>query len=319
MKISFVIPCYRSALSISAVVGEIVDLMGSRDADEYEIVLVSDASPDDVYRVILELCASNDRIIGVELAKNFGQHAALMCGYANVSGEIVVSLDDDGQAPVESTFDLVDAVLAGSDVVFGSYRIKQKSVPRRFGSFVNELMARWLLEKPWGLEITSFFAARRFVINEVIKYENSYPYLLGLLLRTTGKITNVPVTHRPRKVGGSNYTFRKLLRLWVNGFTAFSVKPLRLATLMGTLFAGFGFALGATVVLNKLLHPETPAGYSSMMATMLFVGGVQLIMLGMIGEYVGRTYISQNKSPQYVVRSISKRRHLETPSGIVKP
>lgn len=306
MKLSFVIPCYRSAQTIGGVVGEIVEIMEPRRDLEYEIVLVSDASPDDVYRVILELCETNEHIVGVELARNFGQHAALMCGYAHASGEIVISLDDDGQAPIESTFDLVDAIVAGSDVVFGSYRRKQKSVVRRFGSHINDLMARWLLDKPRGLEITSFFAARRYVINEVIRYDSSYPYLLGLLLRASGKIINVPVAHRPRKVGESNYTFRKLLCLWVNGFTAFSVKPLRMATFLGILFAGFGFILGISVVCNKLLHPEVAAGYSSMMATMLFVGGVQLIMLGLIGEYVGRMYISQNKSPQYVVRSSSK-------------
>ena len=319
MKISFVIPCYRSAQSIGGVVGEILDLMESRRDHEYEIVLVSDASPDDVYRVILDLCASNRHLFGVELARNFGQHAALMCGYAHASGEIVISLDDDGQAPIESTFDLVDAIGSGSDVVFGAYRRKQKSVARRFGSHINDLMARWLLDKPRGLEITSFFAARRYVINEVIRYDNSYPYLLGLLLRASGKITNVPVTHRPRKGGESNYTFRKLLCLWVNGFTAFSVKPLRMATFLGMLFAGLGFILGITVVCNKLLHPEVAAGYSSMMATMLFVGGVQLIVLGLIGEYVGRMYISQNKSPQYVVRSTSKNLQFENSSGSAKP
>ena len=241
-----------------------------------------------------------------------------MCGYGYATGDIVISLDDDGQAPVESAFDLVDAIVAGSDVVFGSYRRKRKSVVRRVGSHVNELMSRWLLDKPRDLEITSFFAARRYVINEVVRYDNSYPYLLGLLLRAAGKITNVPVTHRPRKVGESNYTFRKLLGLWVNGFTAFSVKPLRMATFFGMLFAGFGFVLGITVVCNKLLNPDVAAGYSSMMAIMLFVGGVQLIMLGLIGEYVGRMYISQNKAPQYVVRSTSKNLQFENTSGDAK-
>ena len=174
---------------------------------------------------------------------------------------------------------------------------------RNFGSKVNDKMAQWLIGKPKELKIMSYFACKRYVVDAVLRYPNPFPYISGLLLRVTNKVKNVEVHHRERIEGKSGYTLGKLLLLWVNGFTAFSIKPLRIATFIGVIMAVIGFIYGIYVIINKFfIHPGVPLGYSSTMAVMLFIGGMIMLLLGMIGEYVGRIYISINRSPQYVIR-----------------
>lgn len=303
MKISFVIPCYRSEKTIVGVVSELQKVLSERVGVDYEIVMVSDHSPDTVYSVIEKLCEMDpNRVKGFELARNFGQHAALMAGYAHVNGDLVFSLDDDGQAPVDYIWAMVDGLMDGGyDAVYGAYSEKRHSWFRNLGSCVNDRMAEWLLGKPKSLKISSFFVAKRFVIDEMLNYCGPFPYLYGLLFRVTRNLGNVEVKHRDRAGGSSGYTFSKLLGLWINGFTAFSVKPLRLASFVGTACAALGFFYGVWIVINKLTNPAAPLGYSSLMAAILFIGGMVMLILGLIGEYVGRIYICINQSPQYVV------------------
>lgn len=301
-KVSFVIPCYRSALTIGNVVKEIQDTMNTMDEYSYEIILVNDCSPDDTFDVIRKLCEENSNICGVNLAKNFGQHAALMAGFQQVTGDILVCLDDDGQTPANEVGKLLAEIEAGQDVVYASYEHKKHSSFRNFGSWVNEKMLQFLLGKPKELFVSSYFAARRFIVDEMLRYENAYPYVIGLVLRTTKRITNVPVSHREREIGTSGYTLGKLLALWFNGFTAFSTKPLRIATASGTVFAGIGFLYALYTIIKKFVNPAVPLGFSSMMSAVLIIGGLILIMLGLIGEYIGRMYICMNSAPQFVVR-----------------
>lgn len=303
-KVSFVIPCYRSEKTIEHVVTEINDTMESLPQYEYEIILINDCSPDGTFEAIRKLCNIHENIIGIDLAKNFGQHAALMAGFREVSGDIIVCLDDDGQTPANEVDKLLKRIEKGSDVVYASYDHKQHSAFRNFGSKVNELMTRMMLGKPKELYISSYFAAKRFIIEEVIRYENSYPYVIGLVLRATKNIDNVPVHHREREIGSSGYTIKKLLGLWFNGFTAFSVQPLRIATLLGAGCAAFGFLYAIYTIIKKFVNPTVPMGFSSMMSAIMFIGGVLMLMLGLIGEYIGRIYITLNNSPQYVIREI---------------
>ncbi len=300
--ISFVIPCYRSAETIGKVVAELDAAMGKLPAYTYEIILVNDCSPDDTFEVIRGLCAQREDICGVNLARNFGQHAALMAGFGYTHGEVVVCLDDDGQTPADEVGKLLAGIDEGYDVVYAKYAHKQHSGFRNFGSKVNELMTRVMLGKPRELYLSSYFAASRFVIDEILRYKNPYPYVIGLVLRTTKNITNVEVAHREREVGVSGYTMGKLLGLWFNGFTAFSIKPLRIATAMGCLTACGGFLYGIYTVVKKFVNPNVPIGFSAMMAALVFIGGMIMLMLGLIGEYIGRIYISLNNSPQYVIR-----------------
>lgn len=301
-KVSFVIPCYRSEETLPGVVKEICDAMRELEQYSYEIVLVNDSSPDDTMGTIRRLAEQYACVTGISLSKNFGQHAAIMAGLHEISGDIAVCLDDDGQTPANEVGKLLCQIENGSDVVYARYPKKKHSAFRNFGSRVNEGMTRIMLGKPKTLYISSYFAARRFVVDDMLHYENCYPYVIGLVLRATKNISNVDVTHREREVGTSGYTVKKLLGLWFNGFTAFSIKPLRIATVIGILTAAAGFLYGIYTVIKKFVNPDVPVGFSSMMSALVFIGGMIMLMLGLIGEYIGRMYISMNRSPQYVVR-----------------
>ncbi len=304
-KVSFIIPCYRSEKTLGTVIGEIETTMAQMaDRYEYDIFLINDASPDGTAKVIEELCEKNSRIRGISFARNFGQHAALMAGFRYSDGDICVALDDDGQTPANQVDRLLNAIEEGADAVYAKYDHKKHSGFRNFGSRVNDLMLRIMLSKPKELFVSSYFAVKRFVVEDMIRYENSYPYVIGLVLRSTNKIVNVDIDHRDRMEGASGYTLKKLLGLWFNGFTAFSVKPLRIATFIGGISACMGLLYGLYVIIRRLVTdiPDQAMGYAATMSAIVFFGGMILLMLGLIGEYIGRIYISMNNSPQYVIR-----------------
>ncbi len=303
-KLSFVIPCYGSEATVGVVTSEIIETLRQRPEYDYEIILVNDCSPDHVWERIKTLAQDNPHIIGISLARNFGQHSALMAGYRACTGDLIISLDDDGQTPARELFTLVDKMAEGWDVVYASYEHKMHSAFRNFGTWMNERMTESLLGKPKGLKVTSYFVMERFITEEITRYQNPYPYIEGLIFRATMRITNVPVTHHERMSGESGYTLTKLLSLWFNGFTAFSVKPLRIATICGTACAFLGFCYGLYVVIRKLVDSTIEMGWSSIIASIFFIGGLILVMLGLIGEYIGRIYISINNAPQYTVREI---------------
>jgi len=218
----------------------------------------------------------------------------MMAGFSMAEGDIIVNLDDDGQCPLDQLWDLILPLNNGYDISFARYGVKKQSKLKNLGSKINSIMASVLIEKPKELQITNFSAVKSFVIKEVILYENPFPYIDGLFLRTTSRIANVFMEERERSFGIGNYTFRKSLSLWINGFTAFSVKPLRIATVLGSMCASIGFMFGGYTIIHKLLHPQTPAGYSSIMAALLFIGGMLMLMLGLIGEYVIRETVNVN-------------------------
>ena len=301
-KLSFVIPCYGSEHTIAPVVHEVISLI-DQDRFDYEFILVNDCSKDNVWESITGLVEENPKIKAISFASNFGQQSALLAGFRHASGDFVISMDDDGQAPVESLNEMIDLLIEKDyDIVYGCYQHVKQSGFRRFGSWFNHKMAVWFSNCPRDLFPTSFYVARKFLIEEISRFENCYAYISGLVFRTTRNIGKVYVKHRSRIEGSSGYTLRRLIGLWVNGFTAFSVKPLRLATLLGFFFSISGFVYGLVILFMKLLHLDVPVGYASIMAAILFVGGLLMFMVGMVGEYIGRIYINQNKSPQYVIR-----------------
>lgn len=302
MRYSFVIPCYRSEKTIRMVVCELITEITKLGICDYEIILVNDCSPDHVWSVIQELKDEFEHIRGICLARNFGQHAALMAGYARCSGDVIISLDDDGQAPIDELDKLLAELDQGNDVVYAYYEEIKQSGFRRFGTKAATQMSKVLLGAPSDFKGSSFYVARKFVIDEIIRYENAYPYLLGLILRATRRIGYVQTSHRQRAVGKSGYSLRKLVSLWMNGFTAFSVKPLEIGVWIGVLFAFAGLAGGVATVVRKIIYPSVAAGWSSTISILLTIGGIILLMLGLIGEYIGRIYICINKAPQYVVR-----------------
>ena len=301
-KISFVVPCYRSENTITAVVEEVKTEMAAHSDYDYEIVLVNDNSPDNVWDVITKLSESDKRIKAIRLLRNFGQHSALMAGYGVCTGDYVVTIDDDGQTPVDQTFILMDKLLEGFDVVYGKYEKRKDNLFRKIGTGINNWMSKTLLGKPKDLHLTSFFVARAKIIKEICNYKNGFPYIWGLVLRTTKSIANATIQHKERIEGESGYTLGKLLNLWMNGFTAFSVKPLRISATVGIISSALGLLGIIYVVVDKIIHPEVAAGFSSLMAVLLLIGGLLLLSMGLIGEYVGRIYMCINATPQYIVR-----------------
>ncbi len=300
-KLSFVIPCYRSAELLPDVVARIVACFNA-SAYDFEILLINDSSPDSTFDTIRQLCKTDNRVKGINLARNFGQHAAILAGLRQVSGEIVVCLDDDGQTPPEEAYKLIEQIEAGHDVAMARYISKKHGAFRNLGSRINNRMACSMIGKPKELFLSSYVAMKRYIADEVCSYHFPYPYISGLLLRTTADIVNVDIAHKERQSGTSGYTFRKLLSLWFNGFTNFSIKPLRIAIVLGVVIAILGFAVGIYSIVIKLIRPDTLLGWASMMSAVAFIGGIVLLVLGLIGEYIGRIFMGLNQQPQYVVK-----------------
>ena len=302
--ISFVIPCYRSENTISAVIDEIIATVKKREGYDYEIVCINDCSPDGVYEVLKSIAQSNKRVKLLNLSKNMGKHAAVLAGYSVVQGDYVVNLDDDYQSPVSELWELVDVIVNDDcDFVSAKYMKKKQAYFKRVGRKLNAIISSVLLNVPSSEGAEEFNVMKRFVAAEIVKYTRPYPYLWGLVLRITRKIKYVYMEHRNRADGAvTGYTFKKSFALWVNCLTAFSVKPLRLAGIMGLLFSFGGFLLGIYFVLTRIFNPEVTQGFTSLIAINLLGFGVIMISLGVIGEYIGRIYICINESPQYVIK-----------------
>lgn len=303
--LSFVIPCYRSELTIEKVIDEIKDTVVQREGYDYEIVCVNDCSPDNVYSVLKRLAADDRKIKIINFARNMGKHAALMAAFANVKGEYIFSVDDDFQCPVYEMWKLLEPLENDeADFATAKYAEKKESAFKKLGSRLNLLMSAVLLEKPMSLRFENFACFKRFVVNEIVKYDKPYPYVEGLIYRTTHNVTTVPMEERERADDKkSGFTFGRSLSLWVNGLTAFSVKPLRISTFIGVISAIAGFVYGLIITVRKLINPDSiSAGYASIAALILFIGGLIMMILGLIGEYVGRIYICLNNSPQYIIK-----------------
>jgi undecaprenyl-phosphate 4-deoxy-4-formamido-L-arabinose transferase len=302
MKVSVVIPVYNSEHTIGKVVERLIDAL-SLEYD-LEIVLVNDASPDLSERACIAIYEKYpDNVKFYSLAKNVGEHNAVMAGLNHTGGDYVVIMDDDFQNPISEVTKLFEYIKNNDyDVVYTYYEKKQHSFFRNLGSRFNDKVANLMLQKPSQLYLSSFKVLNRFVVDEIIKYDLPFPYIDGLVLRTTSKIGQLKVLHEKRVEGKSNYTFRKLVQLWMNMFTNFSILPLRVATFLGFIFALFGFGLGVYAVIDKILNPTLPMGYTTTVVLISLFAGIQLIAIGIVGEYLGRIFLSQNKAPQYSIR-----------------
>lgn len=306
--ISFVIPCYKSVNTLEKVIDMIRETVAQRPEFDSEIVLVNDCSPDGgaTWGLIQQLNEKYDNIVGVNLAKNSGQTCAVMAGLRTSKGDYVTVSDDDGQTPINRVFEFYDYMHEGGfDVVCAHYTSRGKrSLFREFGSWMNQTMVKYFLDEPKGLSTSGFFFAKRFIVDEMVKYSNAFPHIGGLMLRTTHNIGNIDMSMNDRAAGRSNYTFSKLLRIWVNGITTFSIKPLRLTCFLGMFMVFVSFVVIIALIISKLTNPLITIGWTSMIATTLLIGGMILFVLGVIGEYIGRIYLSLNQNPQYVVKEI---------------
>jgi len=299
-RVSVVVPVFNSADTLEELVGGLQDALAGRYA--LEVVLVNDGSADASGTVCRDLAARHAWVRFVDLARNFGEHNAVMAGLTYASGDCAVVIDDDLQNPPGEVVKLVEKLREGHDVVFARYDRKHHSGLRNLGSRFNNAVASLLLQKERDLYLSSFKALNRFLIDEVTRYDGPYPYVDGLILRVTRRYATVLVEHRPRPRGRSNYTLARLLALWLDMFTNFSILPLRVASLLGLAFSATGFVLAVAFALERLRNPDLPTGWASIAVILLVVSGVQLFALGVIGEYVGRLFLKDNGSPMFVAR-----------------
>jgi glycosyltransferase involved in cell wall biosynthesis len=271
----------------------------------FEIVLVNDGSADDSETVCAQLAEKFPQSVTfVHLSRNFGEHSAVLAGFTQAGGRYVAVLDDDGQNPPEEVMRMLDELKRKNyDVVYGHYIEKKHSWFRNLGSRFNDRIATLMLHKPKDLYLSSFKVMNRFLVNEIIKYRGPYPYTDGLIYRVTRNIGQIPVEHRVSQSGQSRYTLRKLVRLWLNMFLNFSIKPLRISVYVGLLASCLSVIALVAILIDKLwITKNVTVGIPTVLGSVVFFSGIQLMILGLVGEYLGRLYLDQTGTPQYVVR-----------------
>ena len=301
-RISVVVPVYNGAETLPKLIEQLDKHL--RPQNSLELILVNDGSTRDNSDEVCEVAAQqNDWIVYIELSTNFGEHNAVMAGLNHCTGDYVVIMDDDLQNPPHEVIRLVDELDRGDyDVVFSYYKKKQHGLSRNLGSAFNNLIASYVLKKPRDLYLSSFKCIRRSVVKQIIKYDGPYPYIDGLILRSTTRYGRLEVEHDSREVGRSGYSLRKLVGLWLNMFTNFSILPLRIASAIGLLLATLSGFAGIVVIIEKIMNPDLPTGWASIFVALLFMSSVQLLAIGLMGEYLGRVLMKLNNIPQFVVR-----------------
>ena len=299
MKISVIIPVYNGEKTVEQLTNEILDTTGN---SLFEIILVNDGSRDKSESILEKLSTKNEKIKFISLRKNFGEHNAVMCGLNFMSGDAAVIMDDDGQNPATEILKLVHEAEKGFDVVYAQYNRKKHRAARNFAGRMNDKLANLLLKKPKDLYLNSFKLIKKEIVDELIKYKGPSPYIDGLIFRTTDNIGKTETEHAGRKSGKSNYTIGKLVSLCFNLFFNFSILPLRILTVTGFIAFIIGFILSLYFIINKIIYPDEVLGWTSTIVAILVFSGAQLIFLGLIGEYIGKQYFDQNKTPQWVIK-----------------
>lgn len=302
--VTFVVPLYYTGVGVERLLEAFANISVRGN---YDLVLVNDGSTDDTLaRVQQAMRGYPVPITLVDLARNFGEHAAVLEGFRHARGEYVINLDDDLQNPISEALNVLEKLQSsGADVVYTWYAEKQHHWFRNFGSWLTNQGASFLLGKPKDLYLSSFRGLRQELVQRITTYRGPYPYIDGLILAATNRIEKLQVGHAARSVGTSGYTLRKLLRLWMNMFFNFSIMPLRLASLLGVALCGIGVVALGIVLWEYFYYGTTQAGWGSLMAAIAIFSGSQLLILGILGEYVGRSYLTLSGKPQSLVRNIT--------------
>ena len=307
MLISIAIPCYCSINNLRSVVDEIRGEFAKRPQDDYRILLICDGSPDRTDELIRKLCEEDSKITGILLSRNFTQNNARFAAVPYFEGDALVYMDDDGQHPAEGIFQLAEKIREGSDVVYAHLTEKKYSKFRILTSDINRRINISLGLLPKEIEVSSFFALSPFSVDKLREYDSPNPNMGAYLLSQTTKFSNVEIEQRERLSGKSGYTLKKLFELAITGYTNFTVIPLRIADYTGAAAALLGFIYGIIVLIRRLVARIAIPGYASIVILLLIIGGMILVSLGLLGEYVGRIYISLSSKPQYTIRETIKK------------
>jgi len=303
--LSFIIPCYRSEKTIQLVIEEIQNIVSEKPTYDYEIICINDFSPDNVYEKLKELSSNNPNIKIINLAKNIGRHAAIMAGYNYANGKYIVNLDDDFQSPMIEFWRLLGPVEKNEcDISVAKYLKKRQSAWKKLGSNFYNLTSSIFFDKPKGLRFENFSVMKKFVMSEILKYKNPYPNIESLALRVTHNIQELEMNFRDRADDNSSgFTFSKNISLYMTSLTSSSLIPLRFSIICGIIFAISGFLYGLYIIIKIKIGVAMPIGYPSIISFLLFSSGIIMIILGVIGEYIGRIYNSLNAAPQFVIKN----------------
>ena len=299
MKLSVIIPVYNSESTIALLVDK---LQQALQGVLFEIVMINDGSRDNSEKVCKQLAKQFSNVRFVSLRRNYGEFNAVMCGLNWVRGEYSVMIDDDFQNPPDEILKLVETAEKGDyDVVYTYYSKKEHARYRNMGSSLVNWITSYSLNKPKDLYLSSFKLIRKEVVEEIIKYQGPYPYIDGLIFRITRNIGTVQVMHQKREEGASNYTWRKLISLFLNILFCYSSLPIRLFMPIGVGLFGLGFLLLLFLFGQWVIGPD-PKGWQVVTASVIFVGGIQCTLLSVLGEYIGKSFMAQSGQPQYVVK-----------------
>ena len=302
--ISIIIPVFNSENTIEILIDNIVEGLGKHY--EFEIILINDSSVDRSEEKSKKLVEKYSNVVLYSLSKNVGEHNAVMAGLNKCTGDYAAIMDDDLQHSADSLLKLIQFGIKEKnnfDVVYTYYDKMKHNFFRNFGRKFNDLMANLVLDKPKFLYLSSFKLVNRFLITEIIKYKSPFSYIDGIILGITNRIGRVKVEHDKRVYGKSGYTIKKLLQVWSSMFTGFSVIPLRLSLGLGWILSVLGFIFALTTLVERIFDNTVPSGYATMIIIVTIFSGVILIALGLLGEYVGRIFISLNKKPQFIIRN----------------
>jgi polyisoprenyl-phosphate glycosyltransferase len=306
-ELSIVVPVYRSEDCLEALADAVAAALAPAGR-RYELILVNDGSPDRSWAVVEDLCRSRPEVVGIDLRRNFGQDNAILAGLRFARGRAVAIMDDDLQHDPRDLPALLAKLEEGADVVYADFRVKRQRAWKNLGSWFNGKVAEWVLNKPRGLYLSPYKVIRKEVADLICRYDGPDPYVDGLLLQVTGRFAQVPVEHHDRHAGVSTYTFAKSIAVWARLATSFSVRPLRLVSWCGLGLGLLGALLTVYVVWYRLFYPErfalAVAGWASLMVAVLVIGGVQMVFLGVLGEYAGRTHTTVVGKPQATIREV---------------
>ena len=303
MNLSVVIPIYNSSTIISKLTTSLIEeIKKIKKVSSYQVILVNDCSDDDSWNEIIKICSKETFVTGINLMKNYGQHNAIMAGMHSADGDYIITMDDDFQHSPKEIKKLLDKIEEGFDVCYTNYTNNKYSKLKIFSSWLNNKISNFLLNKPRDIYLSSFKCFTKKVSEEIKKYDGPFVYIDGLIFDITNNVSSIDIEHLKRMTGKTNYNIFKLISLWLSVLTNFSIVPLRISTITGFFMTFASFCSILFIIIIKLLDPSIVAGWASIISVLLFFSGLQFVVLGLLGEYIGRSYLNLNKKPQFIVR-----------------